>query len=209
MTVATTRPGQAVAAVNRVFIHPAAICESADIGRGTHVWAFAHVMAGAVVGRDCNIGDHAFIESGAVVGDGVTVKNHVMIWDGVRIEDNVFLGPGMTFTNDRYPRSRHVAEAAEKYRRKADWLVGTTVREGASIGAGAIIICGAVIGSYATIAAGAVVTHDVPDYRLIVGQPGHIAGWVCRCGAPLTPELACFQCGRRYALDRDTLMAID
>src|SRR5215471_16952076 len=120
-----------------VFVHPSAICESDEVGRGTRIWAFAHVMKGAVVGRDCNIGDHVFIESGARIGDRVTVKNQAMIWDGVEIEDDVFVGPGVCFTNDRFPRSPRMPQPAvvARYRDRAGWVVRTRVEHGASLAA--------------------------------------------------------------------------
>src|SRR3989304_6165302 len=98
-----------------VFVHPSAICESAAVGDGTRVWAFAHIMDGAVVGRDCNIGDHAFVETGVRVGERVTIKNGVMLFDGVTVEDDTFIGPGVIFTNDRYSRSPRMPEAAGRY----------------------------------------------------------------------------------------------
>jgi len=181
------------------FVHPAALCESKSVGAGTRIWAFAHVLDGAVIGRDCNICDHAYIEGGARIGDRVTVKNQVMIWDGVTIEDDVFVGPGAIFTNDRYPRSGRMAEVASRYSQPANWLIPTTVRQGASIGAGAVIICGVTIGRYAVVAAGAVVTRDVPDHRLVAGQPARPCGWACVCGVKLNESLLCPQCGRRFA----------
>lgn len=180
------------------YVHPQAICESDQVGPGTKVWAFAHVMKGSVIGSDCNVCDHAFIESGAVIGDRVTVKNRAMIWDGVVIEDDVFVGPGTVFTNDLYPRSHRDPKAP---RRRADeWLVRTTVRSGASIGAGAVIVCGHTIGRFATVGAGAVVTHDVPDHRLVVGNPARIVAWVSRCGRPLDDQLRCLSCGCQYTV---------
>ena len=162
-----------------ITIHPQALCESQHVGEGTHVWAFAHVLAGACIGRDCNIGDHAYIEGGARIGNRVTVKNHVMVWDGVTVEDEVFLGPGMIFTNDRYPRSPRMAAVSSYYQQRDNWLKPTLVRQGASIGAGAIILAGTTIGRCATVGAGAVVTHDVPDHHLVIGNPARIAGWAC------------------------------
>ncbi len=123
-----------------VFVHPRGLCESDQIGDGTRIWAFAHVLAGAAVGRDCNIGDHAFIEGGAVVGDRVTIKNAVLIWDGVTIEDDVFVGPGVVFTNDLRPRSGNASFT----------LTRTHVRRGASLGASVTVVCGTEIGSYAS-----------------------------------------------------------
>jgi UDP-2-acetamido-3-amino-2,3-dideoxy-glucuronate N-acetyltransferase len=188
-----------------VFVHAAALCESDTVGSGTRVWAFAHIMRGAVIGRDCNIGDHAFIETGARLGNGVTVKNQVMVWDGVTVEDHVFLGPGVIFTNDRYPRSPRLPIVHERYGHPENWRVPTLVQQGAAIGAGAIIVCGRTIGRYASVGAGAVVTRDVPDQRLVVGNPARIVGWACLCGAPLDAALHCALCARGYQLHGDTL----
>jgi len=197
------------AAESAVFVHPSAICESQRVGEGTRVWPFAHVMDGAVVGRNCNIGEHAYIERGARMGEDVTVKNHVMVWEGVTIEDHVFVGPGAIFTNDLYPRSRNLPEAANRYRHPENWLVSTTVRHGASIGAGAIIRCGVTLGRYAVVAAGAVVTRDVADHRVVMGNPAGITGWACRCGRPLPKNLTCSECARRYKLERDNLVVAE
>ena len=153
------------------FIHPRALCESKQVGDGTRVWAFAHVMPGAVLGRDCNVGDGAFIESGAVVGDRVTIKNQVMLWDGVTVGDDCFLGPGVIFTNDRTPRSPRMAQAANRYRNAGAWHSPTVVEQGASLGAGAVVVCGITIGHHAMVGAGAVVTRDVPAHCLVVGNP--------------------------------------
>ncbi len=151
-----------------VFVHPKALVdEGARIGAGTRVWAFAHVLKGAVIGRDCNICDHTFIENDVVIGDRVTIKCGVQVWDGVRLGDDVFVGPNATFTNDLFPRSKQYPDA----------FVQTIVRPGASIGANATILAGVEIGRGAMIGAGAVVTKSVPPYAIVVGNPARILGF--------------------------------
>jgi acetyltransferase-like isoleucine patch superfamily enzyme len=183
-----------------IFVHRLALCESDEVGAGTQIWAFAHVMKGAVIGRDCNIGDHAFIETGARIGDRVTLKNQAMVWDGIEIGDNVFVGPGVTFTNDVFPRSRRLPLPADHV--KAGWLVPTRVGNGASLGARCVVLPGAHIGAYAMVAAGAVVTRAVPAHALVAGVPAKRVGWACRCGLALIEERPtswrCSQCGEAY-----------
>lgn len=159
------------------FAHPLALVESDDIGNGTRIWAFAHVMSGARVGKDCNLCDHCFVESGATLGDHVTVKNGVCIWDRVSIGDFVFVGPNAVFTNDPNPRA-----AIKKNR---DQLAETVVREHATIGANATIVCGVEIGRYAFVGAGAVIIRPVLDFALMVGNPARHIGWMCACGHKL------------------------
>lgn len=150
------------------FVHEKGICESSNIGQGTRVWAFAHVLPGAVIGRDCNICDGVFIENDVTVGDRVTIKCGVQLWDGVHIEDDVFLGPNATFTNDNFPRSKVYPASFAK----------TVVRKGASIGANATILPGVTIGPNAMVGAGAVVTMSVPAYAVVVGNPARIVNYV-------------------------------
>jgi len=192
-------------ATSAVYVHPAAICESPHVGEGTRVWPFAHVLDGAIIGRCCNIGEQAYVEGGSRIGDRVVVKNQVMIWEGVTIEDEVFLGPGMIFTNDRFPRSRGLKEAAGRYADTEHWLTETTVRRGASIGAGAIVLAGVTIGRYASVGAGAVVTRDVPDHRIVVGNPARQVGWACICGLSLNEHLCCPSCQRRFDIRDNAL----
>lgn len=175
-----------------VFIHPKALVETDQIGEGTRVWAFAHIMEGAVIGRNCNICDHSFIESTVRIGNGVKVKNGVAIWEKVTIEDDVFLGPYCVFTNDLNPRA-----AVQKAH---DELVPTLVKRGASIGANATVVCGITVGEYAFIAAGAVVTKDVPPYALMMGVPAKMVGYMCQCGERIEFGRPCPKCGREYEL---------
>jgi UDP-2-acetamido-3-amino-2,3-dideoxy-glucuronate N-acetyltransferase len=174
-----------------VFVHPSGLCESDDVGEGTRVWAFAHVMEGAVVGRDCNVCDHAFVETGAVVGDRVTIKNAVLLWDKVTIEDDVFLGPGVVFTNDVDPRAAHKKDPSR--------FLPTLVRRGATVGANATVRCGVTIGEAAFVGAGAVVLEDVADRAVVVGNPARQIGWMCDCGAKLGDTLRCATCGRSFS----------
>ena len=182
-----------------VFVHPNALVESDDVGARTRVWAFAHIMPGAVVGSDCNICDHAFIETGARLGNRVTVKNNVLVWDKVTVEDEVFLGPNAVFTNDLTPR---VA-----FKKKPEEFVATLVKRGATIGANATIVCGVTIGEQAMIGAGAVVKRDVPAHALVVGNPAKRIGWACVCGTRLGDDLACPSCGRRFVETEEGLAA--
>jgi acetyltransferase-like isoleucine patch superfamily enzyme len=169
---------------DQMLYHPTALVESDRIGRGTRIWAFAHVLPGAVIGEDCTLGDHVFVEGGAVVGNRVTIKNMVMLWDGVVLQDDVFVGPNAVFTNDLRPRSPRSEIAITRYRNR-NWLSPTTVEQGATIGANATILCGLTIGRFALVAAGAVVTKDVTAHALVAGNPARHAGWVSETGATL------------------------
>jgi UDP-2-acetamido-3-amino-2,3-dideoxy-glucuronate N-acetyltransferase len=163
-----------------VFVHSHAICDSTDIGAGTRVWAFAHVLAGARLGENCNICDHVFIENNVVVGNNVTVKCGVQLWDGVRLGDNVFIGPNVTFTNDIFPRSKQYPEK----------FLETVVEQGASIGANATILPGIRIGRNAMIGAGAVVTKRIPPNAIAVGNPATVVGFVSSTGTVATDAAA-------------------
>lgn len=161
------------------FIHAQALCESDRIGNGTRLWAFAHVLPGAVLGADCNICDHVFIENDVVVGDRVTIKCGVQLWDGVRLEDDVFVGPNATFTNDVHPRSKEYPEAFPQ----------TLVRKGASLGANCTLLPGVTIGEGAMVGAGAVVTHDVPAGMVVTGVPARVTGPVRDAGEVRAPKV--------------------
>lgn len=149
------------------FKHSTALVESENVGGGTRIWAFAHVLPGAKIGADCNICDGVFIENDVAIGDRVTIKCGVQIWDGIALEDDVLVGPNATFSNDRFPRSGHRAFALQR----------TIVRRGASIGANATILPGITIGAHAMVGAGAVVTRDVPQNAVVVGNPARITGY--------------------------------
>jgi len=153
--------------MSEVFVHERGLCESDDVGDGTRIWAFAHVLPGARLGADCNVCDGVFIEGGVKVGDRVTIKSGVQLWEGVELEDDVFVGPNATFTNDRFPRSRAWLDEYPK----------TLVRSGASIGANATILPGIEIGRGAMVGAGAVVTRPVPPNAIVSGNPARIHGY--------------------------------
>lgn len=153
---------------SRIFVHPQALCETSSVGDNTHIWAFAHVLAGAMIGRDCTICDHVFIENDVVIGDRVTIKCGVQLWNGLRVSDDVFIGPNVTFANDRYPKSSQLSPKTEE----------TYVGREASIGGGASILPGVRIGARAMVGAGAVVTHDVPTRAVVSGNPARIIGYV-------------------------------
>lgn len=145
-------------------IHKLAICEAENIGANTRIWAFSHILPGAIIGQNCNICENVFIENNVVVGDNVTIKNGVQIWDGITIEDGVFIGPNVTFSNDKFPVSRN-----PNYRQ-----LKTVVETGASIGANSTILPGIRIGSNSLVGAGSVVTKDVPAGYIVVGNPARI-----------------------------------
>jgi len=178
--------------VRAYYAHPKALIdEEVSIGQGTRVWAFAHVVSGAILGKDCNICDHTFVEGGVRIGHRVTIKCGVFLWDGLTIEDDVFIGPRAVFTNDARPRSKKHLEKS----------LSTLLKEGCTLGAGSTTLPGITIGRWAMVGAGSIVTHDVPDYALVVGSPARFRAWICRCGRKLLPDsdhlLTC-HCGRCY-----------
>jgi len=178
-------------ALEGVMIHPTAeVSPQSEIGEGTKIWNQAQVREGARIGRDCVISKNVYIDADAVIGDRVKIQNNVNVYHGVEIEDDVFLGPSMTFTNDRFPRAF-----------QSDFEVSPTlVKRGASIGANATVCCGIVIGEYAMIAAGSVVTRDVSPHALVAGNPARQIGRVCRCGRRLPDSNVCAFCGERLCV---------
>jgi UDP-2-acetamido-3-amino-2,3-dideoxy-glucuronate N-acetyltransferase len=188
----------------KYFVHPTAVVdEPVEMGEGTRVWHFTHIMSGAKVGRNCIIGQNVFIGSGAILGDNIKIQNNVSIYEGVIVEDDVFCGPSMVFTNVYNPRS--FISRKKEFRK-------TLVRKGATIGANTTIVCGNTIGRYAFIGAGSVVTKDVPDYALFYGNPGRLRGWVCQCAEEIvfrSGKAVCKACGKRYRKDRFGVRALE
>jgi len=185
------------------MIHPSAdVSPEARIGRGTRVWHEAQVREGAVVGADCVLGKGVYIDREVVLGDRVKVQNRASLFRGVTVEDGVYIGPHVTFANDRYPRAVNRDGTAQS---DDDWsLEPTLVREGASIGAGAVVLPGVTIGRWAMVGAGAVVTRDVPDHTLVSGNPARARGFVCVCGRPLERDgrdWRCPACERTYQFE--------
>lgn len=160
------------------MIHKLAYVQTKSIGENTTVWQFAIILENAVIGHNCNINCHTFIENEVLLGNNVTVKAGVYLWDGTQVEDDVFIGPNVTFTNDVYPRSKQ----------RPNKFQGALLKKGCSIGAGAIVLGGVTIGEYALIGAGALITKDVPDHALMVGQPALIKGWVNTDGSPMIQD---------------------
>ena len=182
------------------WAHPTAVVDQpAEIGEGTKIWHFCHVMSGAQIGPRCSLGQNVFVGARAIVGANCKIQNNVSLYDAVVLEDDVFVGPSAVFTNVINPRA--FIERKREYRQ-------TVIRRGATIGANATVVCGHEVGAYAFVAAGAVVTHDVPPHALVKGVPARPAGWVCRCGTVLVEGeggLRCPDCEARYRLSGNAL----
>jgi acetyltransferase-like isoleucine patch superfamily enzyme len=165
--------------VGKVTVSPNSfVDETATLGEGTRVWNFVHIRENVKIGKECVVADYVYVGKDVKIGNYVKLENRVTVYEGVTIEDKVFVGPHVSFTNDLYPRSF-----------SRDWkIIRTLIKEGASIGAGAILICGVNIGEYAFIGAGSVVTENVPPHALVYGNPASIRGFVCRCGRKLETE---------------------
>jgi UDP-2-acetamido-3-amino-2,3-dideoxy-glucuronate N-acetyltransferase len=188
----------------KYFVHSTAVVdEPVEIGEGTRIWHFSHIMSGARIGKNCLIGQNVFIGSGTILGNNIKIQNNVSVYDSVVLEDDVFCGPSMVFTNVFNPRS--FISRKKEFRE-------TLVKKGATIGANATIVCGNKIGQYAFIGAGSVVTKDVPDYALVYGNPGKLEGWVCQCAVEITfryGKAICRACGKKYKKDRSGVRSID
>ena len=188
-------------AFSDVFVHPTAVIdENVEIGSGTKIWHFSHIMPGAKIGENCNIGQNVTIERDVVIGNRCKIQNNVSVYKGVILEDGVFCGPSMVFTNVYNPRAEI---------RKMDQLRPTLVKKGATLGANCTIVCGHTIGRYAFVGAGAVVTKDVPDHALVVGNPARQIGWMCECGERLSENLICQTCGKEFTKSENGLKIID
>lgn len=178
------------------FVHSSSfVDDDVEIGKDTKIWHFCHIQRGARIGAHCSLGQNVNVSNNVRIGNGCKLQNNVSLYEGVELEDDVFCGPSCVFTNDLTPRAKYPKGAAN-YKK-------TLVREGATVGANATIVCGHAIGRYAMIGAGAVVVNDVPDYALMLGVPAKLAGYVCKCGARLTflnEHACCPSCERRYLL---------
>ncbi|MDK1081068.1 MAG: acyltransferase [Anaerolineae bacterium] len=180
-----------------IFVHESSfVDDGAQIGAGTKIWHFSHVMSNANIGERCNIGQNVFVASDVTIGNNVKIQNNVSLYTGVIVEDDVFLGPSVVLTNVVNPRS-HVS-------RKGEYKT-TLIKQGASVGANATIVCGVALGRYCFIGAGTVVTRNVPDFGLVYGNPGRLQGWICQCGVQLEFEThngheqaGCAACNERY-----------
>lgn len=180
----------------RTIDESASVADSAHIGDGTSIWQNCIIQEDVFIGENCNIGANVFIERGVRIGNGVKIKNNIAIYSGVVIADDVFLGPNCVFTNVINPRA---------FINRKDEFRKTIVKNGATVGANATIICGHTIGKYAMVGAGCVVTHDVADYSLVVGNPGRMRGYVCECGCRLDASYICTQCGKEYQMHNSVL----
>jgi len=178
--------------------HPTAeVQEGVKIGKGTKIWHNSQIQKGAKIGENCTIGHNCFVGSKAKLGNGVKLESNIDVWDLVALEDYVFVGPSVVFTNDPTPRAKY---PKSKYPEYGVWKP-TLVKEGASIGANATIVCGTTIGKCAFIGAGSVITKDIPDHALVYGNPARVQGWICECGAKLNfdkSKVICAKCKRQY-----------
>jgi UDP-2-acetamido-3-amino-2,3-dideoxy-glucuronate N-acetyltransferase len=197
---------------DEVYIHPTAeVSPRAKLGPGTKVWHQAQVREDAVLGRNCILGKGAYVDFGVQIGDNVKIQNQASVYHGVTLENGVFVGPHVVFTNDRMPRAINPDGSLKS---DDDWeLSETLVKEGASVGASAVVVAGVTIGRFAMVGAGSVVTRDVPDYGLVYGNPARLTGYVCPCGHKLRGATGggwkCYSCGRRVEIEDTRRRTVD
>jgi len=186
----------------KYFVHESSyVDEPCEIGKGTKIWHFSHIMQNSIIGENCNLGQNVVVSPGVKLGNGVKIQNNVSVYTGVICEENVFLGPSCVFTNVINPRA--FVERKDEYRE-------TLLKKGASIGANATIICGVTIGEYALVGAGSVVTKDVPPYAIVTGAPARLKGYICYCGEKMNfadEHAQCEYCGRKYIKDEEQIVA--
>ena len=181
---------------NSFFVHESAIIDdNVVIDSDTKIWHFSHIQSNSRIGQKCSIGQNVNIGNNVRIGNHVKIQNNVSVYEGVELEDYVFCGPSMVFTNIMYPRCKYPQRGSKFYQK-------TLVKEGASIGANATIVCGITIGKSAFIGAGAVVGNDIPDYALVVGNPAKQVGWICECGHKLNEKLNCSYCTKKYGKNK-------
>ena len=190
--------------MSKHFVHPSAfIDDNVEIGEGTKIWHFCHILSRTKIGKNCVLGQNVMAGPDVIIGNNCKIQNNVSIYKGITLEDDVFCGPSCVFTNVINPRA--FIERKHQFKQ-------TLVKKGATIGANATIVCGNTIGRYALVGAGAVVTHDVSDYALVVGVPAKQIGWVCKCGCTLKKENGFFQCpecGNTYIIEKDALKPVN
>ena len=199
-TTASDRSSIRRAEAQGAFVHPSAIVDdNVNIGRGTKIWHFSHILSNSKIDKNCNIGQNVVIGPDVDIGKGCKIQNNVSVYKGVTLEDGVFCGPSMVFTNIKNPRAEI---------RKMDQVRPTLVKKGATIGANATIVCGTTLGSYCFIGAGAVVNKNALDYALVVGNPAKQIGWACQCGERLADDLECVACGKKFEKKQDGLKLV-
>jgi UDP-2-acetamido-3-amino-2,3-dideoxy-glucuronate N-acetyltransferase len=186
--------------VQGAFVHPSAIVDdNVNIGRGTKIWHFSHILSNSKIAENCNIGQNVVIGPDVDIGKGCKIQNNVSVYKGITLEDGIFCGPSMVFTNIYNPRAEI---------RKMDQVRPTLVKRGATIGANATIVCGVTLGRYCFIGAGTVVNKNIPDFALVVGNPAKQIGWACECGERLSDDLECLACEKKYEKVPDGLAVV-
>lgn len=186
---------------NKYFVHESSyIDENVKIGEGTKIWYFCHIQSGSKIGKNCSFGQNVNIGNNVIIGNNVKIQNNVSVYEGIKIENGVFCGPSCVFTNDLTPRSMY-PKGHENYKK-------TVLKKGCTIGANSTIVCGNIIGRFGMVGAGSVVTRDVKDYELVIGNPAKHYKWACECGEILDKSLTCKKCKRQYKETKNGLVEI-